>query len=214
MSPIAHALARTRTRTIARLFALSLAIVAARPIAAQSTDSLPFRARQWGAEFSASSGFGSAGLLRFHTSRRALLLDAGGTITRQSKSDAARADNSAAARLRIGERFYRPVARRVVQFATVGVGASHDDATTSVPTFTGTMGEQTQRQWATGVFGGVGAAWMVTPALSLGATYEAELNYVSSTTEVRRIAGDDLNAKQHSVVAHVGDVALRVTLFF
>lgn len=46
----------------------------ARGTEAQGADSSIFRAKQWGAEFNAGSGFSGAGILRFLTSRRALVV--------------------------------------------------------------------------------------------------------------------------------------------
>ncbi|MCC6929418.1 MAG: outer membrane beta-barrel protein [Gemmatimonadaceae bacterium] len=198
---------------VARLSVCSLLVICARPMAAQSTDSLPFRARQWGAEFSAGNGFGSAGLLRFHSARRALVLDIGGSASHGSRSAESTTTNSSGLDLRVGERFYRPITRRVVQFATIGVGARHSNNTTSV-TWLGGTAEQKERMSAAGIFGGVGAGWMVTPQLSLGAAYEGRVDYARTHLEIRGSQSNDRTEDLNQVQFSFGNVALRVTLYF
>lgn len=95
---------------------------------APAADSTGFRAGQWGAELSLGSNLGNtagAGALRFHTARRALLLDMTRQVLRQS-GDAPLSQTETFGRLRLGTRWYRPVTRQVLQSFTVGVLVSRD----------------------------------------------------------------------------------------
>ena len=93
----------------------TLILAMATPAGAQQVDSLPFRAGQWGAEFTAAD-FRGVGVLRFTSPRHAWLIDVQGRFTRQS-GDADQIEkfevvtDSDALQLRVGWRRCRHLTR-------------------------------------------------------------------------------------------------------
>ena len=140
-------------------------------------DTIPFRRGQWALQFTAGSTFGSLGALRFASPRKAWLLDLrvdGGhshdhvTIPTGPTTDTTldRFDSWANATLRVGPRYYTARGTRLVSFAGVGVigGFTHyADGEEG--------GSAWERNgWTAGVFGDLGATYLVSPRLGLGGT--------------------------------------------
>ncbi len=181
---------------------------------AQAADSTGFRAGQWGAEFSLGSGAlnsTGAGVLRFTSARRALVLDVQGQLSRDTGDGDSRQTQSGL-RVRLGTRWYRSLSRNVLQSLTVGVLASHDrrewrnssliqvPAANTRSTFTGG-----------GAFAELGGSWMVTPQLSLGAAWQGSVQYSRGTQ--RTVSGNPTftapNERTTSINASLGGVVLR-----
>lgn len=137
-----------------------------------TADSTGSRAGQWGAEFSLGSNLGSsagAGVLRFHTERRALVLDGAVQVSRQSVNTPL-TETQSFGRLRLGTRWYRPVARQVLQSLTLGVHLSRDQREQNqVYAFPPEATQTRSTSTGGGVFVELGGSWMVTSHLRLGA---------------------------------------------
>jgi hypothetical protein len=140
-------------RQVIRVSAPLLVAVTPLGLAAQTTDSLPFRAGQWGAEFLASGSFASAGLLRFSSKRSAWLLDAGAAITKEDREGASLDTDNSSLRLRVGKRWYRSLGAHVLQFASLGPSVSYDRMRYATPTQPTGNYDNEARVWSAGVFG-------------------------------------------------------------
>ena len=140
--------------------------------AQDARDSTTFRAGQWGTEFAVGSSFSGAGVLRFRSPVRAWLFDAGASLNSSSDEggDADRENDGAQVEVRLGHRWYRSLAPRVNQYFTMGALGSW--ARGSQEFGAGNSNEATMTGF--GVFGAVGANWMVAPHLSLGAAWQAQ----------------------------------------
>jgi hypothetical protein len=146
---------------------------------AQSPDSVAFHRGQWGTEFTIGSGFVAAGLLHFSTPARALLVDVGVNYVHDAiRSDGpTQTEDSYGASLRLGTRTYRSVERRLYRMVTLGITASYDRETVTANTVSHSVG-----QYGLGVFGDIGATWLVTPHLGIGAKLGATLAYSHGTS--------------------------------
>jgi hypothetical protein len=181
-------------------------------LSAQDADVLPFRAGQWGAEFIASGGFNGAGVLRFLAPGRALVLE--GAASR-SEIDYQRATDRTLTgiQLRLGHRWYRPAHARVVQSLTIGVSGQRSSERYDENL---EVGELSARATSGGAFAEVGAAWMVAPQLSLGASWGGALQYVRSTSVIRPVPApaQTETVRGRQLNATIGQLGLRVSLFF
>lgn len=171
---------------------LVLAILAA-PLPMRAQDSparspLPFRRGQWAAQFSIGSGFSSLGFLKFRSPTRALVLDLrlSGAHRERSYEDSTGSyflglDSDALTQVRFGWRGYRGGAAKVVAHYTIGVlaGFDHNAAT-------GLGSSAQDNTWTGGVFGDLGATYLVTPQLGLGVLGSAALSYSNGTQRVEQ----------------------------
>lgn len=136
------------------------------------SDSLPFHQHQWAAQFGGGTSFAGLGFLRFTAPRRAWLLDfhftgghshdyqyANDTLTGQGLTSNATVD------ARIGRRFYQSRGRSIESFQTVGAlgGFAHSCLEVTPPTV-----GSCANGWTAGVFGEVGAAYLITRRFSIG----------------------------------------------
>ncbi|MCC6245836.1 MAG: hypothetical protein IT353_23590 [Gemmatimonadaceae bacterium] len=215
-----------RNHFIARrcLVALCAAIFAA-PLAAQQSDSLPFRAGQWGAEFSAAN-FSGVGVLRFSNPRRAWLMDLQGSVTRQSGSsermtNADVSTDSETAQFRLGRRAYKPLVSRVVRYVGGGLSAryaSFDQYPTPFSVSPPLVYTPTRSQFEAGLFAEVGAQWMITPNLGLGAAWSADVHVgraeTSSLTLYSGLPPSNTKSTVNTISASLGALAIRGSIFF
>jgi len=180
---------------------------------AQSGDALPFRPQQWGVEFGVGGNFASAGVLRFQTAQRALLMDVQGNVTRVSPADESDALMNASGAVRLGVRRYRSIRPVVVGFSTFGasISAARTNEFASTPSGTSTDPAFLIKSTdvGAGVFADLGATWMVAPNLSLGAVWTATLDYTRIKTE--RMGGTGTSDR---VWLRFGTVGVRGTLYF
>jgi hypothetical protein len=143
------------------------------------TDSLPFRKGQWAAQFTASSDHRNAGIIRFRSPSSAWILTAavaattgGGdgqasvpydTTLRRTDNDIETIGFSG----RAGRRRYRSLTRQAVSFTSAGLlgGVARGHRTDSG----GGYDQKTRTmQWNAGLFGELGAAFLIVPNVSLG----------------------------------------------
>ncbi len=200
-----------------RLFigAIMGACVVASPasLAAQSADTTGFVARQWGAEIGINAGFTSLGVLRFSAPNRAWLGVVGANFERNrinedlsdvpSGVEIRRYWDSADLEVRLGHRWYRSVASSVQQHVTVGgviAGARRDNG--------GLFSSESDRAIGGGVFADVGALWMVTRRLSLGAAWNAE------ALGFRATVGEAPQFRRVTTSIEFGRIDLRGALYF
>ena len=178
--------------------------------------STPFRRGQWAAQFSLGSGFTSLGFLKFRSPTRALVFDLrlGGAHRERSFEDSTGShflglDSDAFTQLRFGWRGYRGGATKVVAHYTIGVlaGLDHNAGTG--------LGSSTQdNTWTGGVFGDLGATYLVTPQLGLGVLGSAALSYSSGTHQVELQNGTITKSHHWQIGGSAVAASLVVTLFF
>ncbi len=185
--------------------------------AAQAPDTTAFEAGQWGAEIGLEAAFASLGLLRFSTPNRAWIGAVGASIQR-TRSDVqqrgfepdavARSFNDAEIALRLGHRWYRTMSSRVQQHATVGVIVLGGRERAG-PTFPSS-------QWygGGGAFVDVGALYMVTPRLSIGAAWSAEASRVRSRGRSEGGLSPPETTTLTSTRILFGQVDIRAALYF
>lgn len=202
-----------------RRFAVVLALLPLVPcvtLSAQSADTLPFRAGQWGAEFVAGGGFSGAGVLRFLSPSRALLLE--GVANRSNLTTTGQLPDRVFTSLqfRLGHRWYRPARSGVVKSLTVGLsGARSTERRDDAAAFPASEAVSLTRT-SGGAFAELGAAWMVAPQLALGASWGGALQYLNSAMRYRTALNPSVLVEQTDtqLVANIGQLGLRVSLFF
>lgn len=171
--------------------------------AAQTADSLAFHQRQWGAEFNISGGFFSAGALRFTSPTHAWLVDLGAGYAHNSTNGPAGSttDNTTTIVAELGSRSYHPFGRRLYRLTTFGVSFNYNRQSTS--------GGNTFQAAGGGVFGDLGATWLITPHLGVGARWRVAATYVhgSSSTAGATTTGN-------AVTLSAGTVQLTGQLYF
>jgi hypothetical protein len=191
-------------RTIKVISTLALAAACVLPAtvhAQRNASSVPFRGGQWGAEFSASNNFQSLGMMRFFSSRRALAFDAqlNNASTSIDGSDAETANTTYG--LSVGYRMYRPLTSGVVGHLTGGLRANSNS--TSITNGAGVTTDNNTRGY--GPFGEIGASYLVTSHLSLGAAYGLQYLMTSSKQGATESSGHTMGSTPLTV---------RVSLYF
>ncbi len=169
---------------------------------AQAAERSPFRARQWGADFNIGNGFVGVGAIRFTAPDRALVLDLSGDVATRTSNGGGPRGNSNSFTLSLGMRRYRGLAPSVEMYHTLGLEAAYSHNYDAA-------GPVTDNTWGAGVFGDLGAGWMVSPHLLLGASWrvEALYNHTSSKTPAVSTSG-------HRLELSLGGVRLIGQLFF
>ena len=178
--------------------------------------STPFRRGQWAAQFTAGSGFGSLGFLKFRSPTRALVLDVqlGGVHSESLTEDSTGVsqfdglNSNAFTQLRFGWRRYVGGEPRIVTHYTFGVlaGFNHSVSTSTVG------GISTKSNgWSGGLFGDLGATYLVTPKLGLGAMASGTLSYSTSTTEAEPFGG---KGHRWQIGGSAVSAAMVATLYF
>jgi hypothetical protein len=149
---------------------------------AQQPDSTTFRRGQWGTEFALGSSYQSLGVLRFATPARAWIGYLGVSVNDTRGDDQTNSEgfpvgtSSSSLRrgeVRVGHRWYRPLADHVAQHLTIGALAS----STRQASGPNALPNLEQSESGAGVFADVGALWFVTPRLSLGAAWTTEATF-------------------------------------
>ena len=180
-------------------------------------DTLPFRRGQWAAQFRLPGDAAGLGVLRFRSASSAWVLDATLTVHQQktttSDGSGSGASLSGYSAVRAGIRTYRPLFARVAGYSTVGMTTGVDGyesrpASNAIPD---------QRMWQLrgGPYADVGAVYLVTPHLTLGASTQAAIglsharqHYSATATQVAR------ESRSSGWFAYLGGVSILATLFF
>ncbi len=118
-------------------------------------------------QFGGSSGFGSLGLLRFSSPRRAWLIDVQGSGGHTHISGGA-FTSQATPTARLGRRFYQFRSVRVASFQTLGIsGLFQHQCSNGICT----------NGWTAGVFGELVGAYLISPHLSIGGSMQLQVTY-------------------------------------
>ena len=166
------------------LAALLVACVQDSSVVPAASDSVPFRRGQWAAQFGAGFSTASFGFLKFRSPQRAWVLDVrltGGHsesfVTDSSGTQFSSLNSRAAVDLRLGVRKHR-TGGKVIPFYSLGILGGFTHSTSVAPGF-----GSDRNGWSAGVFGDVGASYMVTANLALAATGTLTLRYTRETSE-------------------------------
>jgi hypothetical protein len=164
---------------------VSLAAVAISPPLVFAQEALPYSAGQWGLEASVSPD-PEGGVLRFLSPKTAVVLSGSYyTLSTKDKADdpffgtfTTKTSQSLAA-VRLGVRFFRPIATSLVQFTTIGATAQHiseerDDPISGAPLDV--------RLTNLGAFGELGVQYHFAPRFAVGTAFRAEYLHVSGKT--------------------------------
>lgn len=177
-----------RSRPKVALGLLAVAIVTSRArtqdSAGAAKDSLPFHKGQWAAQFTAGTTFSNAGVLYFRSAANAWIA----TVSASYHSSSNRTDSSSlgprmtvdtwvsSATLRFGTRHYSSMGKSTALFTTFGVLGTGGSSTSS--SSFGARGKTST--FGAGVFGELGANYMITRHLSLGASAGIQATYQSN----------------------------------
>ena len=214
-----------RAATPVALCALALAPVGT--LRAQETSSpsieasaLPFRAGQWGAEFSLGS-FSSLGAVRFRSPSRAWVGTVDGRYERTSRDEDVPDRSLSRVGLTLGHRWYHALHEDVAQFVTLGAVLAWQRTESSLlpnpvpqPGQSPTTPDFVSQGLVGGVAVNVGAQWMVTSSLSLGATWGAQAGLGRDRVRVRAAPGAVSEQTGTSVNVLVGRLGVLGTLYF
>jgi hypothetical protein len=178
------------------------------PLFAQDV-STPFRGGQWAAQFGWEGGLGNLGVIAFTAPTRAWLFDVQlnwrhAEVDLTTPIDTTSGDDEFLnVIVRAGRRFYQARSTKVVTYQSLGLlgGAFRSDRILAVG-FT-TEGRGT----AFGMFGDLGAAYAITPNLTIGFTGTLEAAYVKSRSDspggTSKSAGYSASAPSLSFVATI-----------
>ncbi|MGA2384593.1 MAG: hypothetical protein ABSG61_14295 [Gemmatimonadales bacterium] len=146
-----------------------MAAIPAVPLWGQSSDSSVFHRGQWGADFDISGGFVGAGLIHFRSPTQAAVLALSGGVS------TAGSGNTSQVNLSLGARRYHAFASQLYFYRTFGIAGSYSHS------FAGGGSGTTTNTWGGGLFGELGAGWLVTPHLALGAAWRLSASYEHSS---------------------------------
>lgn len=179
-----------------------------------TSDSLPFRSGQWGAQFAVSSGMPAVGVLRFRSPSSAWLLNADleAASADQSADTEERSSTGAYGSIQLGIREYRPVAARVARYHGAGVLLAYQRQSTESDE--PSIFRNDFRAFGPGAYGELGASYLVTRHLSLGATTRLEMRYSRGTQEITQPDGSVNETRTTGFSARVGGIRLVGTLLF
>lgn len=143
---------------------MSACILVSHSLYAQ-TDSAGFHRGQWGLEFIPSgTNVSEAGVLRFNTPTRALVLDGSASVDRTTASGGSlpgdQTAQSVSINARLGPRWYHTANERVVRFLGLGVTGGYASSRQTV----GSKADY----WSAGTYGELGLQYLFTRHLGLG----------------------------------------------
>ena len=173
-------------------------------LVAQNPDSMAVRAGRWGVDFRIGNGFAGAGALHFTSPTRATLLDVTSAYNHTANTTPGGPTllaSSIGAALSLGRRTYTRVDPRVYRWTTLGLSVAYSRQRIKQGATT-----QINRGVGTGVFANVGAMWLVTPHLGLGAQWQVDLTYTH--------AGGSSGNTSDAVTLGLARVALTGQFFF
>ena len=154
-----------------RLFTATIASLLGSVTVAQAQDAVAFHPGQWGAEFQIGNGFVGTGALHFSSPTRALLINVGTNYTHASASGAGQGSGNATdVTLDLGTRRYHSFGPHLYRLITFGLSANYQRQSSD-------LNNATVEAIGGGPFVDLGASWMVTAHLALGARWRAALAY-------------------------------------
>lgn len=179
--------------------AVSFASLLAGTAEAQTPDLVALHPGQWGAEFQIGNGFFGAGALRFTSPTHAWLLDLSAGYD-HTTAPGAPITNSTVLGLDLGTRAYRSFGRRLERLITFGAVFSYARQR---------GGGVTAQSIGGGPFASLGATWLITPHLGVGAQWRADITYTHGT--VSFIGG---SGKSDDLRVSLGGMRLMGQLYF
>ncbi len=147
-----------------------------------SAQDTPFRAGQWAAQFTGGFSFASLGAIKFRSPTSATVLDlrVAGSHREEFANDTLFGITSfASVGLRLGRRWYRPVADKVMALHSVGIVAGFDHNVSTSPF----IGRSMTNGWNGGPFADLGAVYLITSHVGIGVTATASITYSRSWGE-------------------------------
>ena len=191
-------------RLVRTALVIAAAVSASAPATgmAQAAERSPFHRGQWGADFTVAFGFAGIGAIHFNAPDRAVVLDLSGDVASSTSNGGGARGNTNNATLSLGMRRYRGLAPNVQLFHTLGVEADYSHIYSAT-------GPVTTNEWGAGVFGELGAGWMVAPHLLLGANWRVDATYAHTSTKT---PGGSTSG--HQLELALGGVRLIGQLFF
>jgi hypothetical protein len=201
-----------RPPRIVALVGLLLPAVGRAQQTSQDSSGLPFHRGQWAAQFAIDGGFAGIGALRFRSPSSAWLLDSRAALrdSRSDSNDAAKTtDVQGDVLLRVGLRRYSPVGHSVSAFRTAGLIGNYTRVTSANDFFSSELS-----QLRGGIFGELGAAYLVSSHLSLGAAASGEVTYGINHLISRPPATEPSQSSMHVLTASGGTVRVLGTLYF
>ena len=103
---------------------------------------------------------------------------------------------------------------RTKAVVTVGASFARSVVEHTVTTVEGLEGKTAQQANSGGAYADLGAAWLVTPHLSLGAAWTADVSYKRASTDASGEGVQLLDQRVRSWNANAGSVSLRLNLYF
>ena len=161
----------------------------------------PFHTGQWGADFTIG-GFNGIGAVHFKAPDRAMTLNLFGGLNHTEGGGVNSTLSNAT--LQLGWRRYRPLSARIIGTRTFGVLGNWQHAAQRPTGGTLTVDNT---QYGAGLFGNIGAQWMVTNDLSLGAQWGVTLQYTHVHDALANTSG-------HGIGFAFGGVGLIGALYF
>ncbi|HET9708297.1 MAG TPA: hypothetical protein VFP39_08335 [Gemmatimonadales bacterium] len=144
---------------------------------AQTPDSLRFHRGQWGVEFNIANGFFGAGALHFTSPTHAWLAVLDGEYAHDHASGPLlTSSNATSVAIELGTRGYHSFSPRLYRVSTLGVSLNYSRQTAN--------GGPTLTAEGVGLFGDLGATWLVTPHLGIGARWRASVAYAHGKATV------------------------------
>jgi len=147
-------------------------------------DSSAFHAGQWAMQFGGGANLFSLGALKFTSPRSAMLVDVDfyTVIVNGHRTDFSGTvesdDKTTQFNLRLGKRSYRTPRGRIVSFHSLAFEAGYFGRLLDFQ-----FGRERIRQWNAGLYWEVGAAYRVTPSLSLGGSASVSAGYLYQRQE-------------------------------
>jgi hypothetical protein len=202
---------------------LSLIVaVAALPYTLSAQDSAaissptPFRGGQWAAQFEVGYYFTSVGFLKFSSPTRALVVDLRltGSHGEGSRTDTAGTrylgfQSDAVTQLRLGFRRFRTVEHRIAPHYSLGVLAGLNHHASGTPGF-----KSESNEWTAGAYGDIGATYLVTSSLGLGALATVSLAYTLDHQTSQPSQGSGSTVRSWLISGSAVNASLVATLFF
>lgn len=177
---------------------------------AQGDEPLGFRSGQWGADFQVQGGFTGAGAIKFTSPTRAWVLDLGTAVVHASANlpgtSATSAGTSVNLSMKAGRRMYGTITHRVAPWTALGVTAVYAwQRATSGDTVL-----QHSNTAGAGLFGSLGATWLITAHLGVGAQWSLLLNYAHQSF-TSNVSG---TSTVNSISVSIPNVALAGQVYF
>jgi hypothetical protein len=181
-----------------------------RSLAAQATadtTTASFRQAEWGVGFLLRNNVTDAGILRFSTPTRALVLDGSGSFDRTSQIGAGvfgtdQTAQSTSVSAQLGPRWYHAITGHVARYLGFGVSGAYEHSQLSdTPNHTNV--------WSMGAYGEIGMQYLITRYLGLGWRGTISATRYDANTTAATTQG--VTSRQEATSYHLGLDAVQLT---